>query len=110
MSNTIGTYAVPKDPAIEEYDVSTTVVKASERMLDGTLRSHYVIYKKSWSVTWKGLTSAQRDLVIAQLNTLAHIAWTPPEGTAYTVAVQSHSWALEGSNRYFSVTAELEQV
>ena len=110
MSNTIGTYPVPVDPEVDGYSYSSNVLSASDRMLNGTLRTHFVAAKGRWPVTWKGLTATERDLLMVQLETLGHISWQPPEGGSFTVKVNSSSWQpLEGTQRY-SVTADLEEV
>lgn len=110
MSNTLGTYSVPVDPEIEDYGNASNVIAASERMLDGTLRTHFVAAKGRWSATWKGLTSTERDLLMAQLRSLAHVAWVPPEGGSFTVKVNSSSWKPLANGQWFSVTAELEEI
>jgi hypothetical protein len=109
MSCTIGTYSA-QNPSTT-YTRAIKPIGASRRALDGTLISFYASLKWTWSVRWSGVTEAVKDLLMAELDGIAHLAWTPPEGTAYTVRVNSASWTPTPSGEScYDVSAELEQV
>ncbi len=114
MTNKIGLagslYTVPVEPDAGEYAVEDLVVAGSERALDGTLHTAYAAVKRHWRVAWSGLTSAQRDLLLAELRRQSHLVWEPPEGSSYTVKVVSSNWTVtREANVHYTVTAELEQ-
>lgn len=109
MTVVLGTQATLLNPTTS-YVRSVKPIGASRRALDGTLVSFYSALKWTWAVKWSGVSSSDRDLIIAELDTLAHIAWTPVEGTAYTVRVMSGKWSpTPGGESCYDVECELEQ-
>ena len=114
MVNKIGLsgalYTVPVEPEAGEYKVADLPIAGGERALDGTLHTTYAAMKRRWRVAWSGLTSAQRDLLVAELRRTSHLVWEPSEGGSYTVRVMSADWAMtRDAAIHYTVTAELEQ-
>ena len=108
--NVVGSYTVPVEPDAENYRVENLAVMASERALDGTLHSTYAAMKRRWQVSWSGLTATQRDSLMTQLRTQAHINLQPPEGGSYTVQVADASWELSsGAKDRYTVSARFEE-
>lgn len=109
MSCTIGTYSA-QNPTTT-YTRAIKPIGASRRAISGALVSFYAAMKNTWSVKWSGVTSTVRDYLMDQLDTQAHIAWTPPEGAAYTVRVISAKWlpTVGGEEASYDVECELEQ-
>lgn len=107
----LGAYTVPIEPEAGEYQVEDLPIAGSRRALDGTLNTTFAAMKRRWRVTWSGLTAAQRDSLMAETRKAQHLAWTPYEGSSYTVRVLSAHWVVTRDARaHYSVTVELEQV
>jgi len=110
MTVVLGTQAALLNPTTT-YTRSIRPIGAGRRALTGALVSFYAAMKWTWSVKWSGVSSSDRDLIMAELDTQAHLAWTPPEGTAFTVRVNSASWTpTPNGESCYDVSTELEEV
>ena len=96
------------DPEARAYEVSDTLA-TSRRAIDGTLRTQYSTRKEGWPGLRFHVTETQRDALLTELRRLQHLSWLPPEGGSFTVAVERHSWMVEGPARYV-VQASLMEV
>lgn len=115
MTNRIGVagaeYTVPVEPDAEDYEVPVLPIAASTRALDGSMLTHYAAVKRSWRLSWPGLTAAQRDSLMTELRRASYLSWEPPEGGDYTVRVMAASWVQTPDTAdYYTVRAELEEV
>lgn len=117
MAHSIGVsgseYILPVTPEAETYEVSLVPLAGMVRALDGTALTHYVAAKRRWAGHWPGLTVAQRNSIITELERQAHLSWYPWEAdtTQYTVRVLSAFWKpMPEAPAYFDVHFELEQV
>ncbi len=115
MTNKIGLpgaeYTVPVEPDAGSYKIADAPVAQSQRAIDGTLHTFFAAAKKRWTVSWSGLSAAERDDLLDELRRLAHLSWQPPEGSTYTVRVQRSDWGVTpNASEAYTVTAELEEV
>jgi hypothetical protein len=115
MSCSIGlsgsAYTPPSDPDAESYKAGYREVGATRRALDGTLNSCWVALKRTWHAEWGGLTAAQKDSLMTELNRLSNLSWTPPEGTTYTVRCTNREWQPQpDASTHCRVVCDLEEV
>ena len=106
-------YTLPVMPEAETYQVGPVQLAGLARALDGTALTHYVAAKKRWVGHWPGLTAAQRNSIMTEMERQAHLSWYPWEAdtTQYTVRVLSAFWVpMPDAPAYFNVHFELEQV
>ena len=106
-------YTLPANPEAETYEVGAVQLAGMGRALDGSALTHYVAAKRRWRGHWAGLTTAQRDSIMTELERQAHLSWYPVEAptTQYTVRVLSASWKpMAGAPAWYEVYFELEQV
>ena len=106
-------YTLPVNPEAETYDVGIVSLAGMGRALDGSALTHYVAAKRRWRGHWTGLTAAQRDSIMTELERQAHLSWYPVEAdtTQYTVRVLSATWnPMPGAPAWYEVHFELEQV
>jgi len=108
MSVVIGGYTATNPTT--SYSLAIKPIGASRRALSGALVTFYSATKSIWSVKWSGLTSTIRDLIMAELDTQAIIAWTDVDGTETFVRVNSAKWSPTPSGESsYDVEAELEE-
>lgn len=109
MSVTIGTYTATNPTT--NYTRSIKPIGASRRSLTGDMVSFYSAMKNVWTVKWSGLTDTIRDLIMAELDTQAIIAWTAyEEVNPINVRVTSAKWSPTPSGELqFDIEAELEE-
>jgi hypothetical protein len=106
-------YTLPVAPEAGTYEVGAVPLAGMTRALDGTALTHYVADKRRWAGHWSGLTTAQRDFIMAELRRQAHLSWYPYEEptTQYTVRVVNGYWVpTPNAPAYYDVHFELEQV
>lgn len=110
MTVTLGTDNATPNPTTA-YTRSIRQIGVARRSLAGTMVGRFTALKWAWSVHWSGLDSTARDNIMDELVTIGHIAWTPYEGTAFTVKVVSGKWTpTPNGESCYDVDAELEQV
>lgn len=85
-------------------------VGASRRAVNGTLVTHYVAVKYTWSLTWHGLTTAEKDALLVELRRLATLSWEPPTGGSYSVVAKDPDDRLFSPTPRWQVSVELEEV
>jgi len=106
-------YTLPVNPEAETYEVGSVQLAGMARALDGSGITHYVAAKKRWAGHWAGLTAAQRNSIMAELERQAHLSWYPPEAadTQYIVRVLSgFARPMADASGWWEVHFELEQV
>ena len=110
MTVTLGTDNATPNPTTT-YTRSIRQIGVARRSLAGTMVGRFTALKWAWSLHWSGMSVAQRDAIMAELDTMGHIAWTPYEGTAFTVKVISGKWTpTPNGESCYDVDAELEQI
>ena len=113
MAHQIGTYTLPVYPEAETYEYGPIQLSGMVRALDGSGITHYVANKLHWAGHWAGLTTTQRNSIMTQLQTQAHLSWYPPEAptTSYTVRVLSgFARPMAEAPNAWEVHFELEEV
>lgn len=72
--------------------------------------------REGWSIQWGGLSTAEKDIIVAALNTVGSwgiLTWTPCGDTVqkkYRMTKDGYSTRREGSNNIFTVSCSLRQV
>ena len=80
---------------------------------DGSGITHYVAAKRRWAGHWAGLTAAQRNSIMTELERQAHLSWYPAEApaTQYIVRVLSgFARPMAEAPDWWEVHFELEEV
>ena len=110
MSVIIGTYTALNPTTT--YTRALKPIGASRRALTGDLVSFFSAVVNVWTIKWSGLTDTIRDLIMAQLDTQANIAWQAYEAIApVNIRVVSAKWLPTPSGEScYDVEAELEEV
>lgn len=113
MAHQIGTYTLPVMPEAESYEVGQVPLAGMARALDGSAITHYLAAKRRWAGHWAGLSAAQRNSIMAELEKQQHLTWYPAEAptTAYTVRVLAVSARpMADAPGYWEVHFDLEEV
>lgn len=107
-----GSEATVLDPVVEPaYETTATQVGGVRRSLSGARIRHIAALKRTWSVTWAGMTAAQLTTLTAELSRQANLSWMPPDGGTYTVQCDTYTASpMPQAPDYWQVTATLEEV
>ena len=107
-----GSEATVLDPVVEPaYEITATQLGGTRRTLSGARIRHIEAQKRTWSVTWSGMTSAQLTTLVTELNRQANLSWKPPDGGTFTVQCDTFLTSpMPQAPDYWQVTATLEEV
>jgi len=107
-----GAEVTVRTPDSESYQITSSLVGASERALDGTLRRQSVGLKRTWQVPWLGLSTPEYIVLITELTRNASLSWYPPEGGGpYTVLARDITVSYHsGAHAWTDVSCQLEEV
>ncbi len=106
-------YTLPVTPEAETYEYGPVQLAGMARALDGSGITHYVAAKRRWAGHWAGLTAAQRNSIMRELERQAHLSWYPAEApaTQYIVRVLAASARpMTDALGYWEVHFDLEEV
>lgn len=106
-------YTLPVTPEAETYEYGPVQLAGMARALDGSGITHYVAAKRRWAGHWAGLTAAQRNSIMTELERQAHLSWYPAEApaTQYIVRVLSgFARPMAEAPDWWEVHFELEEV
>ena len=110
MTVTLGASSTVADPFISTYGMDDSIIGSSERALDATLRTQVVARKRKWHVEWRGVGSTMQSTILGELVKTTTLAWTPTEGTAYTVTCNSYKVQYVRKTALANITCDLEEV
>jgi hypothetical protein len=104
-----GSEATVPDPHMDTYRYEPFFVQSSQRALDGTNRRQLVTQKRRWHVEWRMVDATMRSTIMTELNRAITLSFITPEGSTYSVMVNSYNVSYKRGTSRANIECDLEQ-